>query len=234
MATKKNSDAHGNEEGQPPPANRDVVSKESRPAINKDRYVEEVSLDAAFEKELMAALGKAPQLFAIPKKKPGKKPGKKSSKGKAKGRKPPKRTSSKKRLPLYDPLKDRRDKMVYGVEMALGLLALTDEEKRVLKDILPKCRTYEFDNGSHEESDGEQKKLPKVEIMLKSKRGKRVDRQGCSRCGLFANCWRYNESSHGVVCLCEKCRAFALEFSFGKTDVLNSAVRVGKFDGNKG
>lgn len=73
------------------------------------------------------------------------------------------------------------------------------------------------------------------ELYLQSKRGIRIaERTECNVCGYPASpVWRYAQSNHGVVHLCNQCKPRTWDHSFGKLDAMDVAYTGGQFEGNR-
>lgn len=79
-------------------------------------------------------------------------------------------------------------------------------------------------------------KRKKREIILLSKRGRRINKQTrCYTCRkIKMPIWRYPDSTAGVVFICAACKPTIFNESFGeKRDALDYAVSGGHFESNR-
>ena len=68
-------------------------------------------------------------------------------------------------------------------------------------------------------------------VVLESRRGTQINGGYCSECGAYEiPVWQYAKSNCGQVCLCIRCKPFALNRSFKKIDVLDIAISGGAFE----
>lgn len=78
-------------------------------------------------------------------------------------------------------------------------------------------------------------RMVELHIVLKSHRAYRVcEPKNCDSCNTIVNLsWRYAESNHGTVHICDRCKTKVYVRSFGEKDAMNISVQGGQFESNR-